>query len=80
MKYSEFMAKIRKGELPHVFLLSGEEHYYIDKAKEALLGRLFPDGRGREDALQKVDGDLGLDALLAGIESAPFLRTRMSSC
>lgn len=66
------MAKIRKGELPHVFLLSGEEHYYIDKAKEALLGRLFPDGRGREDALQKVDGDLGLDALLAGIESAPF--------
>lgn len=72
MKYSEFMAKIRKGELPHVFLLSGEEHYYIDKAKEALLGRLFPDGRGREDALQKVDGDLGLDALLAGIESAPF--------
>lgn len=72
MKYSEFMANIRKRELPHIFLLTGEEHYYIDKVKEALLGRLFPEKQAMADALQKVDGDLGLDALSAGIESAPF--------
>ena len=72
MKFGEFMAAIRKGELPHVFLLSGEEPYYIDKAKGALLGRLFPDGVGMEDALQKVNGDMALADLLASIEAAPF--------
>lgn len=72
MKFSEFMAAIRKGELPHVFLLSGEEPYYIDKAKEALLGKLFPGGAGMADALQKVSGDMAIDDLLASIEAAPF--------
>lgn len=72
MKFGEFMAAIRKGELPHVFLLSGEEPYYIDKAKEALLGKLFPDGTGMADALQKVNGDMAVDELLASIEAAPF--------
>lgn len=72
VKFSEFMAAIRKGELPHVFLLSGEEPYYIDKAKEALLGKLFPGGAGMADALQKVSGDMAIDDLLASIEAAPF--------
>ncbi|WP_432647254.1 DNA polymerase III subunit delta [Mitsuokella sp.] len=72
MKFTEFMRNIRKQELPHVFLLSGEEHYYIDKAKEAILSRLFPQGQGSEDALQKADGDMELSALLANIESVPF--------
>ncbi len=72
MKFAEFMTKIRRGELPHVFLLAGEEHYFIDKAKEIILGRLFPGGQGMADALQKVDGDMGLSDLLASIESAPF--------
>lgn len=72
MKFSEFMAAIRKGELPHVFLLSGEEPYYIDKAKEALLGKLFPGGASMADALQKISGDMAIDDLLASIEAAPF--------
>lgn len=72
MKFSEFMAAIRKGELPHVFLLSGEEPYYIDKAKESLLGKLFPSGAGMADALQKISGDMAIDDLLASIEAAPF--------
>lgn len=72
MKFGEFMAAIRKGELPHVFLLGGEEPYYIDKAKEALLGKLFPGGTGMADALQKVSGDMAIDDLLASIEAAPF--------
>ena len=67
VKFSEFMAAIRKGELPHVFLLSGEEPYYIDKAKEALLGKLFPGGAGMADALQKVSGDMAIEDLLASI-------------
>ena len=66
------MAAIRKGELPHVFLLSGEEPYYIDKAKESLLGKLFPSGAGMADALQKISGDMAIDDLLASIEAAPF--------
>lgn len=72
VKFGEFMASIRKGELPHVFLLSGEEPYYIDRAKEAILEKLFPGGVGMEDALQKVNGDMALADLLASIEAAPF--------
>ena len=32
MKYGPFMAALRKGEAKHVYLLAGEEHYYIEKA------------------------------------------------
>ncbi|MBO4401860.1 MAG: DNA polymerase III subunit delta [Selenomonadaceae bacterium] len=39
MKFKEFMAALDK-ELKHVYLLSGEETFYIDKAREKILAKL----------------------------------------
>ena len=73
LKYGEFMTALRKGEPRHVYLLAGEEHYYIEKAEERILAGLFPGGASeRQDALQSVSGDLDSDELIGLIESAPF--------
>ena len=73
MNYGEFMAALRQHGLKHVYLLSGEESYYIDKAEKQLLKRLFPGGeREQQDALQRLDGDMDLDGLIGMMESAPF--------
>ena len=37
MNYGELMAGLRQGKIGHLYLLAGEEAYYIDKAREALL-------------------------------------------
>ena len=34
MKFGDFMVRIKK-ELPHVFLLAGEERYYIPSLDES---------------------------------------------
>jgi DNA polymerase-3 subunit delta len=65
------MGKLAKGEIPHIFLLAGEEHYYIEKARQRILQRLFPSG-GEQDALQVFDGDPSTERLAGLIESAPF--------
>ncbi len=73
MKYGELMMKLRKDGPCQVYLLSGEESYYIDKARERILAALFPAGAATmQDALQKLGADTEVDALLAQIESAPF--------
>ena len=72
MKYSEFMGRLGSGELPHIFLLAGEEHYYIEKAKRAILHRLGSGKEDFDDALQKFTGEIGLETLMGNIETAPF--------
>ena len=70
MKFNEFMGALRK-EIPHVCLLAGEEHYYVDKAVDAMKRRLFPDGAG-EDAIERVSGDMDIDRLIGLVETVPF--------
>ena len=72
LNFGEFMASLRRGSLKHVYLLSGEETYYIRKAKERILEMLFPDGADMQDALQYVEGNLGEDEILGLIETVPF--------
>ncbi len=73
MNYGEFMAAFRQHGLKHVYLLAGEENYYIEKAENKLLNQLFPKGKSEmQDALQKLDGDIDLDGLIGMMESAPF--------
>ena len=72
MKFGEFMAALRKGSLQHIYLLGGEESYYIEKAKERIMEALFPDGKGMQDSLQSIDGDVDPDTLAGFIETAPF--------
>ncbi len=72
MNFGEFMASLRKGSLRHVYLLSGEENYYIGKAKERILERLFPVKEEVQDSLQQAEGDMDTDELIGLIETAPF--------
>lgn len=72
MKYGEFMVRLRKDGLRHLYLLAGEEHYYIEKALEALLGGLFQTVQERQDGLQKFQGDVDPAVLAGSIEQAPF--------
>ncbi|SHK43706.1 DNA polymerase III, delta subunit [Selenomonas ruminantium] len=72
MKFGEFMAGLQKGELKHVYLLAGEEHYYIDKALERILTKLFSSPQEQASGLQKMTGSVNLDDLAGLIETAPF--------
>lgn len=66
------MGKTLKGDLPHVFLLAGEEHYFIDRARDRILGRLFPGGEGMQDSVQTLTGDVDSDSLIGMLETVPF--------
>ena len=74
VKFGDFMVRIKK-ELPHVFLLAGEERYYIDRALEAILAQLLPDG-GARDGLTKLTGAVDGDKLVGLIETVPFFQPR----
>lgn len=76
MKYGELMARLRQGPLPHVFLLAGEEPYYIEKARERLLRLLFPDPEALQEGLRKFTGDVDTDTLLGTLETVPFFADR----
>ena len=72
MKFGDFMIALEKGDLKHVYLLGGEENYYIEKARAKILEKLFPGGDGLQESLQRIDGDVELGALAGMIETAPF--------
>ena len=72
MKYGPFMAALRKEPLKHVYLLAGEEHYYIEKAKAAILERIFPAGEGRQDGLEEAPVGMDADGICALLETVPF--------
>ncbi len=72
MKFGEFMASLRKGETKQVYLLCGEEHYYIKKAEAAIMESLFPNGEGKQEALQILHGEVDFDDLIGMLETAPF--------
>ena len=72
MKYGDFMAGLQKDGLKHVYLLAGEEHYYIDKAREGIFARLFATTQEQSGAVQKLTGAIDTDDLVGLIETAPF--------
>ena len=53
MNYADFMASLAHGDLPHVFLLAGEEPYYTERAEEAILRRLLPVPEERSSAMRR---------------------------
>ena len=76
MKFGEFMASLQKSELKHVYLLAGEEHYYIEKAREKLFAQLFASSQEQAGALQKLTGVLDTDDLVGLIETTPFFASK----
>lgn len=76
MKFGDFMASLQWGELKHVYLLAGEEHYYIEKAQERILSRLFANPQEQGEAIQKISGAVDSDDLVGLIETAPFFASK----
>ena len=72
MTYTEFMASLAKGELPHLFLLAGEEPYYTARAEDAILRRLLPDAAARADALIRYEEMPPIETLMEALETMPF--------
>ncbi|WP_369684354.1 DNA polymerase III subunit delta, partial [Selenomonas ruminantium] len=76
VKFGEFMAGLQKGALKHIFLLAGEERYYIEKAQEKIFSRLFANQQEQAGALQKLTGVIDTDDLVGLIETAPFFASK----
>ena len=62
------MASLRRGNAGRLYLLSGEESYYIDKVRKAVLKAW---GCQRDD-IQVIDEGAGIGEIMGAIESAPF--------
>ena len=71
MKYGDFLTALRQEEPKHIYLLSGGEDYYLDRAEKAVLARLFPDKSGA-DTMTKCDGEVTVSELMALLSTAPF--------
>ena len=76
MKFGEFMASLQNNALKHVYLLVGEERYYIEKAREKIFAQLFASPQEQAGALQKLTGVLDADDLVGLIETAPFFASK----
>jgi len=74
VKFKEFMNAL-DDELKHVYLLSGEETFFIDKAREKILSRLGVD-KATELVTFDCDTKPALADILTAIDSAPFFSAR----
>lgn len=72
MNFGELRTSLKKGDISQLYLLSGDESYYIQKAEDAILKTLFPQGYRAED-VQLVDGSsLSINDLIGMVETVPF--------
>lgn len=74
MKFKEFMSAL-DGEIKHVYLLCGEETFFIDKAREKILARLGVD-RATELVTFDCDTKPALGDLISAIDSSPFFSSK----
>ena len=74
MKFKDFMEALKIGELKHVFLLAGAEGYYIDRAREVILSRLFDSKSARNEGMTVLDCDdkIDLSEIISVIDTAPL--------
>ncbi|MBQ3726986.1 MAG: DNA polymerase III subunit delta [Selenomonadaceae bacterium] len=70
MKFKEFMSAL-DGRLKNVYLLSGAETFFIDKAREKILSRLGID-RATELITFDCDTKPALSEIAGAIDSSPF--------
>ena len=73
MTYQELQADLRRGIFRHVYLLAGEEPYFLRLGKESLLNALFSDPADRESGLNVLDTEPPTNELITAIQSTPFL-------
>ena len=70
MKFKEFMSAL-DGELKNIYLLSGEEKFFIDQALEKILARLNVD-KATELITFDCDTKNALGEIISAIDSSPF--------
>ncbi|MBR0287411.1 MAG: DNA polymerase III subunit delta [Selenomonadaceae bacterium] len=70
MKFKEFMSAL-DGELKNIYLLSGEEKFFIEKALEKILARLNVD-KATELITFDCDTKNALGEIISAIDSSPF--------
>ena len=70
MKFKEFMDAL-DGDIKNVYLLSGEETFFIDKAREKILARLGVD-KATELITFDCDTKPALGEIISAIDSSPF--------
>ena len=68
------MEALKIGELKHVFLLAGAESYFIDRAREVILSRLFDSKSARNEGMTVLDCDdkIDLSEIISVIDTAPL--------
>lgn len=71
MKYGELMAALKKKPAEHLYLLAGEESYFIDKAEKRILEKLFPEGY-KQDDIQILDSSIVIGDLVGIVSTVPF--------
>ena len=74
MKFKEFMSAL-DGGLKNVYLLSGTEFYFIDKALEKILARLDLD-RTTELVTIDCDSKPSIGEIISAIDSSPFFGSK----
>lgn len=73
MQYKEFCTGLRKQGLGQLYLLTGEEPFYIDRALQLLLDSFFPEGKAAQDeGLTVLEDNVPLNRLMDAIETVPF--------
>ena len=77
MNYTDFMAALSKGALPHVFLLAGEEPYYTERAEAAILRHLLGNPEDAADALIRYEEMPPIDMLMESLETIPFFTDKI---
>lgn len=74
MKFKEFMSAL-DGEIKNIYLLSGEETYFIDKAREKILSRLEVD-KSTELLTFDCDTKPAIGEIISAIDSSPLFSSR----
>lgn len=71
MDYKTVLTAIRQQHIASLYLLHGEEAYYLRQIEQALIDSLIP-AEDREMNLIVFDGDPSREELIATIETSPF--------
>lgn len=75
-EFSKFTSTLKKKKLPRIFLIHGNEEYFLSKAVELLIASVIPE-KERSFNLDVIDGsDADSEAVLSSMLSFPFVGER----
>lgn len=75
-EYRSIMTDIRRGNFASVYLLMGDEPYYIDRIVEALEKEVVPEEEKDFNSLTVYGQDVNIPSLIASCQQYPFMADR----